>query len=154
MDPFPNDLPGTPEPLDTRAAREAVSVPAILLMVAAGLEFLQGLYGLVKPQGEAQDIDPEALDKLREAHVEFLIPLFEGLQGGARYFNLITLAIAGLMFWGAWRMRELRSYGLAMTSAIIAVIPCCGPCYCLAIPLGIWALVVLAKPEVKSAFRP
>jgi hypothetical protein len=40
-----------------------------------------------------------------------------------------------------------------MAASIIAIIPCFGPCCCLGIPVGIWALVVINKPEVKSAFR-
>jgi hypothetical protein len=34
----------------------------------------------------------------------------------------------------------------------MALIPCLGPCYILGIPAGIWALVVLARPEVREAF--
>ncbi len=46
----------------------------------------------------------------------------------------------------------LQSYGFAMTASIIAMIPCISPCCLLGLPFGIWALVVLSKPEVKSAF--
>jgi hypothetical protein len=50
-------------------------------------------------------------------------------------------------------MRKLDSYGLAMTASIVALIPCISPCCVVGLPIGIWALVILSKPEVKSAFH-
>jgi hypothetical protein len=62
--------------------------------------------------------------------------------------------MALIAFIGAFRMRQLKSYGLAMASAIIAMVPCTTyMCCLLMLPMGIWALTVLLKPEVKSAFR-
>jgi len=40
-----------------------------------------------------------------------------------------------------------------VAASIIAMIPCVSPCCCLGLPFGIWALVVLARPAVKSAFQ-
>ncbi len=54
--------------------------------------------------------------------------------------------------YGAVKMKNLKSFGLAMTASILALIPC-GSCWLLGIPFGIWALVVLSRPDVKSAFR-
>jgi hypothetical protein len=60
--------------------------------------------------------------------------------------NVVTLI-------GAIQMLRWRSYGFAMTAAVLSVIPCLSGCYCVGIPFGIWSLVVLSKPEVKQAFR-
>lgn len=49
-------------------------------------------------------------------------------------------------------MKQLQKWTLAVTASILAMIPCLGPCCLIGIPIGIWALVVLFKPEVKSAF--
>ncbi len=68
-------------------------------------------------------------------------------------FCCILLALNGVILMGALKMRNLQSYSLAMTAAILAAVPCCGLCYILDIPFGIWAIVVLNKPEVKDAFR-
>ena len=51
------------------------------------------------------------------------------------------------------KMKKLESYGWAMTASILALAPCISPCCLVGLPIGIWALVVLAKPEVKSAFH-
>jgi hypothetical protein len=40
-----------------------------------------------------------------------------------------------------------------MTASVIAMIPCISPCCIVGLPIGIWAMVVLSKPEVKSAFH-
>ena len=50
-----------------------------------------------------------------------------------------------------WRMRQLRSYPWAVTSAILMMIAL--SCGFLGIVLGIWALTVINRPEVRRAFR-
>jgi hypothetical protein len=67
---------------------------------------------------------------------------------------IVGLAVSGLIVFGALRMKELRTYPLAMAATVVAMIPCLSPCCLLGLPVGIWALVVLLKPEVKAAFRP
>jgi hypothetical protein len=52
----------------------------------------------------------------------------------------------------ALQMKALRNHGFAMTGAILALIPC-NLAWVFGLPFGIWALVVLSKPEIKSAFR-
>ena len=76
------------------------------------------------------------------------------MQVTLRLVFAVCIGIAnGVVLYGAIQMRKLENLSLARMSAIISVIPCCGPCYLIGIPFGIWALVVLGKPEVKSAFR-
>jgi hypothetical protein len=58
-----------------------------------------------------------------------------------------------VVFMGASKMKNLQSYGFAMAATVIAMIPCIGPCCILGLPIGIWALVILLKPEVKGAFQ-
>jgi hypothetical protein len=64
---------------------------------------------------------------------------------------VIGLGFAAVILMGGIKMKQLQSYGLVMTAAIFALLPC-GNCCCIGLPLGIWALVVLNKPEVKNAF--
>ncbi len=130
-------------------AREAVSIPAILLMVMSALTFLYSLFSLVRPVDQAQMdqlLSNPQLEQFRGT-LEFMTS-----GGGRMAFSLPFLALNALVFFGALKMKNLQSYGLAMTAAIISVIPCCGPCYCLGIPVGIWALITLRKPEVRASF--
>jgi predicted Zn finger-like uncharacterized protein len=54
---------------------------------------------------------------------------------------------------GAISLFRVRGYGLAMTAAICAMLPCDVYCCIGSLPFGIWALIMLNKPEVKSAFQ-
>lgn len=67
--------------------------------------------------------------------------------------SLICIAMAAVVLLGAIKMKKLENHGLAMAASILAMIPCLSPCCLLGLPIGIWALVVLLKPEVKSAFH-
>jgi hypothetical protein len=66
----------------------------------------------------------------------------------------LGLAISIVILAGAFRMLKSRSYEFAMVAAVAAVVPCLTPClvYLLFLPFGIWALVALRKPGVKSQF--
>lgn len=76
------------------------------------------------------------------------------MSGGiGAVFNVIGLVMAVVVFMGASKMKNAESYGFAMAATILAMIPCISPCCLLGLPLGIWALVVLLKPEVKAAFQ-
>jgi hypothetical protein len=130
-------------------AREAVSIPAILLMVMSALTILYSLFSLVRPVDSAQMdqiLNNPDLAQFR-GFAEFM-----SSTGGRLMVTLPFLVLNALVFFGALKMKNLQSYGLAMTAAIVSIIPCCGPCYCLGIPVGIWALVVLRKPEVRASF--
>ncbi|MBU8894255.1 hypothetical protein DRW03_12025 [Corallococcus sp. H22C18031201] len=132
-------------------ASNAVSIPAILLMVLSGLTILWSLTTLLHPTNPAQvdDILRNAPNMTPEGERVLRAMLGKGLQ-------LLSVAfwagLNGLVFFGALKMKNLQSYGLAMTSAILACVPCCGPCGCLGLIPGIWALVVLNKNEVKACF--
>ena len=67
--------------------------------------------------------------------------------------NFIALALAGLYIFASTKMRKLESYGLVMTATILSMLPCTSSCCCVGLPIGIWVLIVLSKPEVKSAFH-
>lgn len=131
--------------------KEAVSVPAILLMVIAGLGIAMGLLGLVG--GGSSDMVMRLAESLNLPEDQRAVFEQASQQGSNRLSNLPLLILSGFMFFGALKMKNLESYGLAMAAAIIACIPCCGSCCCIGIPVGIWSLVVLRKPEVKAAFR-
>jgi hypothetical protein len=67
---------------------------------------------------------------------------------------ILGAVLSLLMIVGGVAMRSLGSYGLALTGAIAGIIPLAG-CCCCATPVGIWAVIVLANPDVKAAFgRP
>lgn len=53
---------------------------------------------------------------------------------------------------GAWKMRKLQCYGLAVTACILACIPYSFG-FVIGLAMGIWGLVVLTRPEVQAGFE-
>ncbi|RKH37553.1 hypothetical protein D7X12_29180 [Corallococcus sicarius] len=154
-----DDTQGTPDVGPARAkAAQDLSVPAILMMVMGGFWVLYSLYGMVGSAGstEAQmdaintvlaQYPPDLQEKMRGLVAAFSSPGFRILS------SLPGLLLNAAVVFGAWKMKNLQTYGLAMTAAILSCIPCCGPCCGLGIIPGVWALVVLNRADVKAAFR-
>ena len=134
---IPPAMPSIPAPSTARA--ELVSGPAIglddrhsgrlpriasLVMNLAGASFLASSRF---PRGTMADL----------------------FSGTVAMIGIIGILLSGLIL-GGLKMKNLESYGLAMTVSIIAMIPCFSPCCLLDLPIGIWAPVVLSKPEVEE----
>ncbi len=132
------------------SAQQKVNGPAIGLMVTGIIGLLLVLCGLIGNLTGAGFADPAKMQGLSEQQRQMLA-YYTGAVGLVS--NFIGLAIGLVILLGAMRMKNLQSYGLAMTSSILAMIPCVSPCCILGLPFGIWAVVVLNKPEVKQAFR-
>jgi hypothetical protein len=139
---------GMPAPsAPSGSAQDALNVPSILLMILAGLMILNALWGLISGGGR---ITPEQMGQIPAQYRDMV----GQIQGVGRPLSVLMLVLNGIVLYGALQMRQLKSFGLAMAAAIIAMIPCATSCCCiLGLPVGIWALVTLNKPEVKSAFR-
>lgn len=67
--------------------------------------------------------------------------------------GILGLIGAAVIIMGALKMKKLESHGLSMTASILAMIPCLSSCCLIGLPVGIWCMIVLMKPEVKSAFH-
>lgn len=140
---------GTAVPPNPQAAKSALMAPAIILIIIAGLGILLGIIGLALPNtlaelpAEVQN-DP-SFEKLR--------PMLQANRGVNIVQYVLLLLLSGTVMFGSIQMMRLRNYGLAMAAAIISIIPCVGSCCCAGIPFGIWALVVLMRPQVKAAFQ-
>ncbi|MBL8849790.1 MAG: hypothetical protein JNG89_08905, partial [Planctomycetaceae bacterium] len=68
-------------------------------------------------------------------------------------WSVVMVIVSGVIATGALRMYQLRNRRLAWCAAILSVIPCIAPCYIGALPLGIWAIITLRRPEVAEAFE-
>lgn len=127
--------------------QEKVNAPAIGLMVTA---IIGMLFQLVNILLQILGVGMGALGGGQGPGADQMMSMLSG--GLGIVFGLIGLAIGAVILFGAMKMRKLESYGLSMAAAILAMIPCLSPCCILGLPLGIWALVVLMKPEVKQSF--
>ncbi len=128
-------------------AASRVSAPATALIVVGSLQLalqvlstilnLMSIGGVFGPPGPQRDMPP--------------IVFTGGFVIGTA---VVSIAVSILIIVGALKMKRLESYAWAMTSAILAVIPCfSGICCLLELPFGIWALVVINDRSVRAAFR-
>jgi len=136
-------MPSIPAP--SSAGAEQVNGPAIGLIVVAILGVILQIISLIFNLAGASFLASSQMP--REAWAN----MFSGTIGVVS--GIIGILVSGLILVGAMKMKKLESYGLAMAVSIIAMIPCFSPCCLIGLPIGIWAVVVLSKPEVKSAFH-
>ena len=75
------------------------------------------------------------------------------MSGGVGIVSaVIGLGVSAFVIWAALQMKQLRNWNMSVAASIVAMIPCIGPCCLIGIPIGIWSVIVLMKPEVKAAF--
>jgi hypothetical protein len=90
------------------------------------------------------------LQQIYDPQMQKLINTLGGGLGVVR--DIIGGVVGVIVLIGAAKMQKLQSYQFALTASIVAMVPCISPCCVFGLPFGIWALVVLNKPEVKSQF--
>ena len=135
----------TPKGGPSGYAESKVKGPAIGLMVAMGIGIAVALLSVLLNMlgigiGAAAADQPEGLANMMSGTIGIIS-------------NVIGIALGGLIIFGSMKMMKLESYGLAMTICILSIVPCTNPCCILGIPFGIWGVIALSDPAVKSAFR-
>jgi hypothetical protein len=133
------DPPAIPED-PSRAAQARLFWPAVGLIVTSVVWITMALGGsglflewIIVPNGDAG---------LRQSGIWSL-----GWLGASIVYSLLLIG-------GAFQMAAARGYAICMATAIGALVPFLGPCYVLGIPFGIWAIVVLRRPDVRAGFPP
>jgi hypothetical protein len=134
------------------AALQLVKGPAVGLKVTAILNIVLALWSMVKLMFFPTNLEQlySGMPQLNDPQIQKLLHLFYGPLGIAD--NLFGLTMSVLVLIGASKLQSLKSREFAFAAAILAMVPCLTPCCVLGLPFGIWALVVLNKPEVKSQF--
>lgn len=78
----------------------------------------------------------------------------ETLGHGLGLLVTVFLVVLSLVLaYGAGRMKALKGYGLAVVTSVLILLPIVSICCPLGLPFGIWALVLLARRDVREAFR-
>lgn len=140
-------LPSTPAPGLYSPAADQVNGPAIGLIILGALEILGGLIGLVFTLGHfGASMAAGSSDEFSK--------MIQGMSGGPLNILMQVAALGAgvLILFGGIKMKSLQTYGLCMTASIVAMLPF-SCCCIIGLPLGIWSLVVLSKPEVKNGFQ-
>jgi len=122
----------------SRYATTEVAEPAMGLAVATalaiGLQYLAFFDGLLQAGVPAAKVPP----------------IIAGTLGVL--INLVGCILGVVVLLGAIQMRKLENYRFVVAASILATLCCFSPWFLLAMPFGIWALVVLCNQQVKDAF--
>jgi hypothetical protein len=155
-----------PDPAgDVTAVKAKTTPPAVAMLVVSILNLMAGLYflfnGFVISQMPADEFEKQIKkqpqqqqDEMRrqgytpEAIRSIVVNAFYGEGAVSLVATVLTLI-------GSVRMLMLKSYGLAVFSSVLMAIPCVSPSACclLGMGIGIWSLVILFQPDVRSAFN-
>ena len=139
-------------------ALQRIKVPAVALMAASILNIILALWSLIEMVFSKPDLQQinSALQQLDNPQIEqFAQKIIHLMYGPLGIVNiLIELAMSVLILVGAKKMKSLQSYQFSLAAAGLSLVPCLTPCsgFLLGLAFGIWALVVLRRPDVKSHF--
>jgi hypothetical protein len=119
--------------------RSRLKVPAIGLFVAGIVNLLATLLIIIIP---AIGRDSLAVGgKHADVSLSILVIVIA----------LCTLVPGIILVIGAARMFDLQSYRIALFAAVVAILPCALG-FPISLPFGIWALLVLSRRDVRTAF--
>lgn len=137
-----------PPPMNTGNVLAKVQPPAIAMMVVGGIGILFALWGLLS---HLLGFGAASMPNFGGENEQFgrMMALMSGTIG--LVFNVIGLGTNAFAVWAGLQMKSLKGWQMCMAASIVLMIPCF-TCYLIGIPVGIWALVILMKPEVKAAF--
>ena len=129
------------------SVRSQLKVPAIGLLVAGIVDLLAMLVVLLTPIVlKVSGVFPEGLEGFIEGKGTFAEASFLSV-----IIALCSLASGIILVLGAARMFDLQSYPIALFAAMVAILPLAVG-FPISLPFGIWALIVLLRRDVRTAF--
>lgn len=145
-------------------ARQLVKGPAIALLVTGLLglagNFLMAAFGFVDgfvtPLTTQSQAEWAAASSMPENRAEYEKALADRQRNLAQSVMAIVMLLSFTMAsamaaWAGFNMMKLKSYWLSMAGSI-AVMPAGCLCCFAGMPVGIWSIVTLLRPEVSSSF--
>ena len=104
------------------------------------------------PQQAAQPTQPGRPGRVVRPTQGELPASYQFGQSVGKWVGVLGAFVGAYIAMGALKMMKLQNRRMAVSASIVAMAPT-SMCCVLGIPFGIWALVVLSKPEVKAVFR-
>ena len=121
-----------------------IVAPAVGLMVAGALKVVSAMVAIGWLGSIFGDLGRTMRLETLPFHMD--VPRLGALTG----FSLLVLKVvpALLIIFGGFQMMEIRSYPWAIAAAILAIVACS----LVGFPVGIWALVILLRTDVREIF--
>jgi hypothetical protein len=138
------------------ASREAVLSqvkPAAICMIVYGVSmWLAVLYNVVTlARSDGRQELPPGMPQWFVDFVDWMQSIPPSVQWG---MLLINAVVSSLVVFGGVKFLRLQSQGLVKAAAILMIVPCFSSfCCCIGLGFGIWALVLLKKPEILAEFQ-
>ncbi len=128
-------------------ARQQISGPSLGLLITGAVG---AVFALLTIMGVGWGSVAHLANRWADDMPDWYQEMFEGVfaMGGA----FVELLVAAFIIFAALKMKDMQHWGLAVAASILAMLPCISPCCVIGLPIGIWSLVVLMRPEVKDAF--
>lgn len=132
-------------PISSEHARGIVAAPALCLLVVAMLGFFADVIQVVQSLGRPINA------------VQGMPPWFDQMQRKARSPEAIVFVSASAVLclviaFAAFQMMRLRYWSLALAGSMLAIINCANLCCLLGLPVGIWSIMTLLRPDVRDGF--
>jgi hypothetical protein len=141
--------------------RAKVKTPAVVLLVVGVIGLLVALMNVVSvftmdqqfARVEAQwdndpNLKPEQRKELKQVLAQWKDPIKTAVPVGIG----LSVVTGLITIFGAIQMMNLSGRGLAMAGSILSMFPFVSGCCCFGLPVGIWVLIVLTRPDVKAGF--
>jgi len=121
---------------DDASAIAELTWPSVVLLILSAVWAGNGILGLLVVM--TMSFGGKTTELLTSRELFFIIP---------------TTLASVLVFFGALSMRRGLHYRFALATSFLACFPCMSPVVFLGIPFGFWALTVLTRSHVRSAFQ-
>jgi phage FluMu protein Com len=158
-----DDSAKTPAPGKKARRQRALSaarLPAIALLTVGGIGLALAVLNLGLLFSGTGPLRPRTPPPNPNGAVVLHGPMAQAQQRAyEQIYPIVTMIVSvAFVLWGVivllggYFLYQLKSWSTVMFAAIVAMLPC-HLCCLLGLPFGIWTLVVINRPEVKSAFE-
>jgi hypothetical protein len=124
-----------------------VQPAAICLIITGAFNAALGLLGIISQFIQMSDPARSPITGSEATRIGYVTGQF---MAASNFF--LSLVAAPMIIYGAVKMLRGSSHGWAKAASILAIVPVTSCCFLIGAPIGIWALVVLSKPEVKMFY--
>lgn len=121
------------------------------MIVGVILPTVSGETEIAEPLDSGSKMSQQEKEEAKNAHL-FNVAMWVGGFGTVFGLLMVALLSSALVMVGGIHFKNMSSYRWAMAGCIVCLIPLLSPGFILGIPLGVWALTVMNKPDIKKAF--
>lgn len=148
LDPYDDPRPG---------AKAKLIVPAVGLILIGVLSVLYAIFNSLLSGQTKSNIDrqirqvemSQAMDATQKKQFQLIMRLYKDYMPLFNGLSAVCGAVIGI---GGFQMMSLSARPVCFAAAILSIIPFTNCCCCLGCVFGVWAIIVMNLPDVRSGF--